>query len=512
MPSCAVTGCKTGYGKQYPSYTCFQFPLKNPGRFLKWKKALNRKNFEPNESTRICERHFDESHIRRIDCRGKPTKRPHLHEWAYPTLNMRIKVLSTKNKAGTTEYAKDETADDNKVEHNYSTIHADSSMSELDDITDSEEEYKDLLKIENKVPEVRNEVIDMLQHEVGQLKEDKVFLTQKYVNDTEKFHVELAKLRKENATMKTELAKATSALRGVERVFNPDQIRRLERLQEKTSFSDKTMIESAQFHRLCGHKPYNYLIDKGYPFPSERAMQRFKNHIKEKEPEKYEEFLKANSAVVEEAKEKLALINAKRRVKMNEVRASRTQEERDRIKAKRHAKRLEIREKMIQNGTYVPPKKKVKKVKPPKKKTSRKKKENSAGSKKKAKKKENPAGSKKKAKKKENPAGSKKKAKKKIPDKNDHDDENDFGAAQHSEAMIEPEKNVDPNAPVDDAELQASVDFLMDLENEASSDSIIEVDSFVKPPPQPTHVLLAVPRFPDDPVPKERLDKNDYFI
>merc|ERR1719215_2278903 len=135
---------------------------------------------------------------------------------------------------------------------------------------------------------------------------------------------------------------------------------------------------------------------------------------------------------------------------------------------------------MIQNGTYIPPKKKIKKVTSPKKKISKKKKENPTGSKKIIKKKQ------------------------KIPAKNAeiainvgnaenyYLGENDLGAAQNTEAMIEPEKNVDANVPVDDAELQASIDFLMDLENEDSSDSIIEVDSFVKPPTQSTHVLLAV--------------------
>ena len=509
MKCCAVTGCKTGYGKQYPYYTCFQFPQNNPGRFLKWKKALNRKNYEPTERTVICLRHFEESHIRRIDCRGKPTKRPHLHEWAYPTLNMKIKVSSTKRKAGTTEYTKDETADNNKVEHNYSTIHADSPMSESDDITDSEEEDKDPLAIEDKEPEVRNEVIVMLQHEVDQLKQEKVILTEQYVKDTgelkkqfmsleQKFHVELGKLRKENAAMKTELAKVSSALRGVEKVFNPDQIKRLQSSQDsKSCFSDKTMIESAQFHQLCGHKPYNYLIEKGYPFPCEKALRRFKKTTKEKEPEKYEELIKAKTAVVEEFKEKLGQINAKRRVKMKQLRAQRTQEEKDRDAAKRQVAKAAKIERMIQNGTYVPPKKKVKKVNSPKKKTSKKNKENPTGSKK----------SKKMVKKKKKIAA--KNAENAVNAENYYLDENDLGVAENTKAMIEPEKSVDANAPVDDAELQASIDFLMDLENDDSSDSIIEVDSFVKPP---THILLAVPRFPNDPVPKEKLDKKDYFI
>ena len=507
MPSCAVPGCKTGYGKKYQKYTIFRIPQNNPGRFLKWKKALNRKNYEPNKNTVICERHFEESHIRRIDYRGKPTKRPHLHEWAYPTLNMLIKVSSRKHKDGTIEYTKDETADIDRVEHNYSMIHADSPMSESDDITDSEEEDKDPLAIEDKEPEVRNEVIVMLQHEVDQLKQEKVFYTEKNVKETgelkqqymlleQKYHVELGKLRKENAEMKNKLAIISCALRGVERVFNQDQIKRLQKINE--SFSDKTMIESIQFHHLCGPKPYNYLVDKGYPFPMERCMQLFKKRIKEKEPEKYEELLKAKIAVVEEFKEKLGQINAKRRVRMKEFRAQRTQEEKDCDATKRQVAKAAKIEKMIQNGTYIPPKKKIKKVTSPKKKTSKKKKENPTGSKKIIKKKQ------------------------KIPAKNAeiainvgnaenyYLGENDLGAAQNTEAMIEPEKNVDANVPVDDAELQASIDFLMDLENEASSDYIVEVDSFVNPQPQPTHVLLAV--LPNDPVPKENLDKKDYFI
>jgi len=204
--------------------------------------------------------------------------------------------------------------------------------------------------------------------------------------------------------------------------------------------------------------------------------------------------------VVEEFKEKLGQINAKRRVKMKIFRAQRSQEEKDRNAAKRQTAKAAKIEKMIQNGTYVPPKKKVKNVNSPKKKISKKKEENPTGSKKIIKK------------------------KKKIPAKNaeiainienaekHYVSENDSGAAENTEAIIEPEKSVDANAPVDDAELQASIDFLMDLENDDSSDSIIEVDSFVKPPTQSTHVLLAVTRFPNDPVPKEKLDKKDYFI
>ena len=59
-------------------------------------------------------------------------------------------------------------------------------------------------------------------------------------------------------------------------------------------------------------------------------------------------------------------------------------------------------------------------------------------------------------------------------------------------------------------ELQASVNFLKELE-ENSNDSIEEIDSFDKDVPAPSHVVLAF-TLPKAPVPKENLDKTDYFL
>ena len=63
--SCCVTNCRSGYkprkNEVIPSEKCsmFKFPT-DPSQREKWRSAIPRRNFIPNENHRVCEKHFRE--------------------------------------------------------------------------------------------------------------------------------------------------------------------------------------------------------------------------------------------------------------------------------------------------------------------------------------------------------------------------------------------------------------------------------------------------------------------
>ena len=64
---CAAVGCKTGYKqskynqKTLKSATLHKFPLNNKTLLNKWILKIKRKNFQPNEHSRLCSKHFLDS-------------------------------------------------------------------------------------------------------------------------------------------------------------------------------------------------------------------------------------------------------------------------------------------------------------------------------------------------------------------------------------------------------------------------------------------------------------------
>ncbi len=60
--SCAVVECETGYRGRTPprsdGVSCHSFPLNNAEVLAKWLRVIGRKDFVPNEHTRICSLHF----------------------------------------------------------------------------------------------------------------------------------------------------------------------------------------------------------------------------------------------------------------------------------------------------------------------------------------------------------------------------------------------------------------------------------------------------------------------
>ena len=70
MPGCCVPGCHTDTG-QLSTYedsqgniikaSVHKFPLKDAFLMRAWLRAISRDNFEPNEKSVVCSRHFNES-------------------------------------------------------------------------------------------------------------------------------------------------------------------------------------------------------------------------------------------------------------------------------------------------------------------------------------------------------------------------------------------------------------------------------------------------------------------
>ena len=465
MPHCAVKGCRTGYrGEKY--YPCFYFPS-HPGRAEQWKKALNRgSNFNPSITTRVCARHFPESHLIQINCKGKPTKRPHLVKWAYPMLEMEGPPNRDKRK-GKPDKSEDHSDDSNDPDY-----------------------VKDPLDIDDKERElaVKNEVIVMLQNEIDQLKEDNVLkneiiengklevdtLKRKQILDEKNCSVEIGKLKTDIVSLNHQIETLNKTLSAIGTIFNEDQIKRLIDVEEKNTrkslFDEKTLNECAQMFQSCGNKAYEYLLDQGFPFPSYRTVLRHIMLLK-KDPKRYEEFLTSKRDKELLARERKETYKLARR-----ARIIRQQDEINRQREKNGEpliKRLKRKEKDNTTSPEISMQKKNKLIR-----------------------------------KKTTPKATKAK---KHDNKEDNNPQNVPEIQLNSDAICEVmnEPEISEKCITED-ELQASVNFLKELE-ENSNDSIEEIDSFDKDVPAPSHVVLAF-TLPKAPVPKENLDKTDYFL
>ena len=60
VSSCIAHGC-TNRSKSGSGWSFFRFPLKKPELLTKWVQAIHRKNWSPNNYSRICSDHFDPS-------------------------------------------------------------------------------------------------------------------------------------------------------------------------------------------------------------------------------------------------------------------------------------------------------------------------------------------------------------------------------------------------------------------------------------------------------------------
>ena len=107
MPGCAAISCKSGHKPGKTFVQTFSFPEGALKR--KWIEQINRENWEPNQHSRVCEKHFNEKDFApQKDSRGRELKKKVLKPWAYPTLLLRpikdSKKRTTRNsteKAGT---------------------------------------------------------------------------------------------------------------------------------------------------------------------------------------------------------------------------------------------------------------------------------------------------------------------------------------------------------------------------------------------------------------------------
>ena len=65
-----------------------------------------------------------------------------------------------------------------------------------------------------------------------------------------------------------------SIVKNASKLFQPEQMILLSGSQERVVYSDKAITEALQLLFACGHTGYELLIEKGYPLPSVRTLNR----------------------------------------------------------------------------------------------------------------------------------------------------------------------------------------------------------------------------------------------
>ena len=65
-----------------------------------------------------------------------------------------------------------------------------------------------------------------------------------------------------------------SIVKKASKLFQPEQMILLSGSQERVVYSDKAITEALQLLFACGHTGYELLIEKGYPLPSVRTLNR----------------------------------------------------------------------------------------------------------------------------------------------------------------------------------------------------------------------------------------------
>ena len=116
MPNCAIVGCDYELStKDGSSYSSYKIPKEPEHLRAKWLQALNRENFEPSESTSICQKHFAEEAFipeeEDLTKRGKKRAKRSLKPLSFPTLNMRPKKIAKARKTRTSTEAANTSAE-----------------------------------------------------------------------------------------------------------------------------------------------------------------------------------------------------------------------------------------------------------------------------------------------------------------------------------------------------------------------------------------------------------------
>ena len=97
MPTCAITGCKSGNGHESDKVQAFSFPsesrLKN-----EWISSISRKNYVVTKNTRVCEKHFKHSDFvpqsENKDSRGRNKLKRKLQPFAVPSIDLEPSKIS----------------------------------------------------------------------------------------------------------------------------------------------------------------------------------------------------------------------------------------------------------------------------------------------------------------------------------------------------------------------------------------------------------------------------------
>ena len=278
MVICAVPGCYSGYEKtlkragqeeEETKHQLLPFPTEARYRNI-WVARINRENnpdgsfWTPNKDHKVCAKHFLRSDFAAFpgekSKNGSIRTKLRLKDNALPSLHLRDSKATHEPQ----EPPKKVLASGAEVarRHNY---------------------------VQPEVPQIEqpepagDEPVDVDQPEVFVDQQEHAGMELEVVQDST-MTLQLYKKQLLDKDKKYELLEQKynflqQQMDSVARVFNPDQIHRLQNPTSRSPWSDSTLQKSMQLYYSCGAKGYQFMRSKNFPLPEKSTIVRHCNTI-----------------------------------------------------------------------------------------------------------------------------------------------------------------------------------------------------------------------------------------
>ena len=301
MPVCAVVGCFTGYKKtqkrdedEEEKHQLFQFP-QSPWIRNRWIERVNRKNWQPSDKDSVCAKHFQRPDDYQAlkgdrDKANRHRQKDKLKDNAVPSQHLKDPIPSLPKVGGQKRvlelivYASNA---DIEPEHNYhKRIRVDPDPVQPMPIAPDPPAVLqvDANPVDDHVvdPVVPTQPDDGMNYDQDvnvitnhqeftgmelELVEDETLTKKNYQEQLESRDKRIALLEKENKILKNKVD-------AVGKIFQPDQIYRLQNPSTRMPYPDITMQKIMQIYYSCGSAGFKFLLKEGYPFADKSTIVR----------------------------------------------------------------------------------------------------------------------------------------------------------------------------------------------------------------------------------------------